>query len=103
MKELALSIGGKTINTPGGIPTGGESTASSLIRVGVTLFLIFTVILALFYLIQGGIQWITSSGDKQRVEQARQRITYAVVGLIIAILSFFIVSIVYNTFKVQFI
>jgi len=40
-------------------------------------------ILTLAYLIWGGIDWITSSGDKAQYEEARNKITHAVIGLTI--------------------
>jgi hypothetical protein len=36
-----------------------------------------------FYLLWGGIQWLTSGGDKGKTEEAQKRITAAVIGLAI--------------------
>ncbi len=49
----------------------------------VGILLLIAAVLAFLYLILGGIQWITSGGDKSGMETARNRITAAVVGLII--------------------
>ena len=38
-------------------------------------------LLLLLYLAWGGISWITSGSDKTKAEEARQRITNAVVGM----------------------
>lgn len=46
-------------------------------------FLIIAFVLALIYLLTGGLAWITSEGDKQNLEKARQKITQAIVGLVI--------------------
>lgn len=102
MDRLAITIGGKTINAPGGIPQGGQDTAQRIIQIGVTLLLVVAVIFGLFFLIFGGIQWTMSRGDKQQLEQARLKITYAVVGLIIALGGFFIVSFVFKFFNLTF-
>ncbi len=53
--------------------------------VGAVLSLIFLVAgIAVFaYLVLGGIQWITSGGDKGKTQEARDRITAALVGLAI--------------------
>lgn len=40
-------------------------------------------IAAFIYLIVGGLYWITSSGDKNKVEEARNKITNAIIGLAI--------------------
>lgn len=44
-------------------------------------------LLLLFYLVWGGIQWITSAGDKGQVEKARNKITQAIVGLLVLLAS----------------
>lgn len=54
-----------------------------LISALVGTLLIIAALLAFFYLILGGIQWITSGGDKAGMEAARNKITHAIVGLII--------------------
>ena len=49
----------------------------------------------------GGMQWITSGGDKTKLEAARKRITYAIIGLIVALMSFLIVNILGYLFGVK--
>jgi len=50
--------------------------------------------IAVLFLILGGLQYITSSGNKDKAEQAKQTILYAVIGLIVIALSFVIVTFV---------
>jgi len=76
------------------VPTGGLNKVEDLIQGGITILLISAVIIALFFLIWGGIAWITSSGDKAKVDAARNRIVYSVIGLVVAFSAFFIVNIV---------
>ena len=45
--------------------------------------MVIGTIACLGFLILGAIGWITSGGDKNKVEQARDRITNAVIGLIL--------------------
>lgn len=45
--------------------------------------IIVAAVAAFLFLIIGGVQWITSGGDKAGMEAARNRITAAIVGLII--------------------
>ncbi len=95
MKQLALSINGTFISPPPGIPSGGFGDKGIIvIQVALTLLFVFAVILALIFVIYSGIQWTMSGGDKQKIQQARLRITFAIVGLIIAFLAFFIVRVV---------
>ncbi len=51
---------------------------------GVVAFLLLAAfILSFFFLILGGISWLTSGGDKAAVEAARNKIIAAIVGLVI--------------------
>lgn len=40
-------------------------------------------VLVFAFLVWGGIEWITSSGDKSKMEGARNKISNAVIGLVI--------------------
>lgn len=44
---------------------------------------VVAALLVFFYLIWGGIEWITSGGDKGQTEKARNKITAAIIGLVI--------------------
>lgn len=68
--------------------------------VGVIINAIFViaVIIALAYLIYGGIRWIMSQGDKSKVQDARNHIIAAVIGLIIVFLAYFIINIILGVF-----
>lgn len=102
MKYLALTLpGGQTVTAPGGIPQGGITTVSTVIGNALTIMLIVAVILSLIYLILGGLQWISSGGDKSKVESARKRITFAIVGLIVCLCAFFLVNIIGFFFKTK--
>jgi len=96
MKELALTLpDGKTITPPGNAP---DVEISPIIQFLISFLFVGAVLLTLFFLVYGGISFITSGGDKQKVVQARLRITYAIVGLIIIFLSFFIINFIGGLF-----
>lgn len=67
----------------------------------ITLLFVIAVIIALAFLIWGGIKWILSGGDKSAVEGARNTIVAAVVGLVIVFLSYFILNIVLRFFNID--
>ncbi len=69
--------------------------------VGTTL--IIAALLAFLYLVLGGIKWITSGGDKAGMEEARNKITHAIVGLIIVGSAWAIMTLVQNFLGVQII
>ena len=68
------------------------------IRNIVVFIIVLAVIIALLYLLYGGIKWVTSGGDKTQVENARNHITAAVTGLIIVFLAIFVITIVLSFF-----
>lgn len=107
INQLAFSVPGPgetsiQIQAPSGIPTGGLGTdGTSLISLIISLLLITTVLFALGFIIWGGIMWTTSGGDKQKVENARKIIIFAVVGLLVAFLAFFVIGILGSFFNLQ--
>lgn len=54
-----------------------------LITSSVNLIVVVAGILVFVYLVWGGIQWLTSGGDKTHVQEARDKITHALIGLAI--------------------
>ncbi len=114
MKLLGLKIdpitqNGDPINVkpPGGLPSGGfgpskDSLGNHLVQWFFVAVFIIAALLALFYFIYGGIQWITSGGDKTKVQAARNKMVYSVIGLIIVFLAFFIVTLIGSLFHVTF-
>jgi len=74
----------------------------SLIETGVVILLVIATIVSLFFLIWGGIRWITSGGDKAKVTEARSHIIAAIVGLVISFLAFFILSVILHIFGLGF-
>ena len=67
--------------TPSGIEVATD--AGGLLKTVITLVIVVAALLTLFYLVMGAISWITSGGDKGKVEEARNKITAAVIGLLI--------------------
>ncbi len=51
---------------------------------------------ALIIIVLSGLQFILSSGDPQKTSKARNTIIYALIGLVVCILSFSIVTFVVN-------
>ena len=67
---------------------------SGLLEFFVGAAIVLAIVLALLFMIIGGIQWITSSGDKAKVDAARQHIVSAVIGLIVVVLAVAILNFV---------
>ena len=102
MKQLALSIGGQQLTLPGQINTlvqsttnyGNGNTLQGIISFVIGAVLTVAILLAFFFLLIGGIKWIMSGGDKKQLENAQKTIQYALIGLIVVLLSFFIINLI---------
>ena len=67
----------------------------------ITVAFVLAVLIALAFLVFGGIKWITSGGDKTAVEGARNTIVAAIIGLVIVFLSYFILNIILGIFDLS--
>ena len=72
--------------------------SGNLLSTLLNFFFAIAVIIAVIYMIYGGIKYIMSRGEKEQVEESRNHIVAAVVGLIITFLAFFIINIVLGLF-----
>lgn len=92
----ALAACDKTAN-PGCVdlvdPAPGATVSTYIISI-TDWVLNITGAIAVLFIIWGGILYVTSSGNKDRADQAKQTLTYAVIGLIVVVLSKVIVSLV---------
>ncbi len=74
----------------------GNSSVFQLVT-NVMLFLIGAI--SVIMLIYGGIRYTLSQGDSTAVTNAKNTITYAVIGIVVAILAYAIVNFVVTTFS----
>ena len=73
--------------------TTGSADALADLIVEVTQFLAgLLAVLAVLVIVIAGILYITSGGDEGRIASAKTWLTYAIIGLIVALLAFVIVS-----------
>lgn len=81
---LGVSLFSTSDLNPNG--TGGikvNDNAGLLLRNVLTLTIMVAALLTLYHLIMGAIHWIASGGDKGKVEDARNQIFAAVIGILI--------------------
>jgi hypothetical protein len=81
--------------------SGSSDFWNNTLSAGITLMFTVGAIVFLGIIMLGGIQWITSGGDKASVEAARGRITSAIVGLVILLSVFALVIAVEYFFGVN--
>lgn len=89
MKTLLAQITNPAISSNiGNIASGTDAAAkfagfiALIIKVGVVM----AAVASLLYLLWGGIDWVVSGGDKGNVENARNKITHAIIGLAVVVL-----------------
>ena len=92
----------ETINIVIPNPSNAPTDLGQLISSTVTFVLVISLLITFAYLVWGGIQWITSGGDKAAVEAARNRIQAAILGLFIVFGSWAVMKIIAQFFGVNF-
>jgi hypothetical protein len=75
---------------------------NEVISVIVGLLTVIAGIWFIFQIIIAGYQWLSSGGDKASVAAARDKLTYSVIGLVIVVMAFAIVSIIGTIFGIDF-
>lgn len=72
--------------------TGGEGSARSLALRMVSYFLTFLGLIAVVMVIYGGITYVTAAGEDEKINSAKKIIMYALIGIVIVLISFAIVN-----------
>lgn len=64
----------------------------------IRFFFIIAGLIALLYLLLGALAWISSGGNKESVDKAREKIQAALVGLILIFLVLALIAVIENIF-----
>jgi len=96
---------GQIMVRPQGNATGLQGLATitfpNLLSSAISVTLILAALIAFFFLVFGGIKWITSGGDKDATAKAQGTITAALIGLAIVFSAWAILKIIEAVFGVQ--
>lgn len=82
---------------PGCVTDTGVAQIScipAVLKLIIQSLLLFAGIVAIFIIIQSGAKFVLSSGDPKKVEEARNGLVYAFVGLIIVAAAYLLVNLV---------
>ena len=60
----------------------------------VNYFLTFLGIVAVIMVIYGGVTYVTAAGEDEKIQSAKKIIMYAVIGIIIVLISFALVNMI---------
>lgn len=89
--QSVIDAAGCDNNTSDQLPTVIQNVINSVILVAGLIAVIFVVI--------GGISYMTSTGDPGKVKKAKDTILYACIGLVICVLAYAIVNWTINVIK----
>lgn len=76
-------------------------TVPEMVPVIIQVIFVVATLVALIFLVVGGIKWITAGGDKAATESARGTITSAIVGLVIVLASYAIIRLIELFFDIK--
>jgi hypothetical protein len=95
---VAFAQGGAGLISPTDQPgrlaqaTGGQGSARDLVLTFLNFFLGFLGLLAVIMVIYGGIMYVTAAGEQDKADKGKKIIMYAIVGIVIILLSFALVN-----------
>lgn len=100
---LLMATGVSAAEAPGWVPdalttASGVFDIESIVRLGLYLVIVAAIIWALWNVIRAGLEWTGAAEDPEKKKSATQRIINAIIGLIIVVASFTILSLVSNWF-----
>lgn len=74
---------------PGTIPAGPQTRDQLLVIIDNVINLVFTalIVFSVIYIIMAAFQFVSAGGDLAAVTQARQKLIYAIVGIIVALVA----------------
>ncbi len=79
-----------------------EGSIAEIIAAVIAFALILASLLSLIYIIIGGITFILSAGNEEKIKKAVHTVRYAIIGLIISFVAFFAVSWVAKLLDIPF-
>jgi len=92
---------GKVSESLSGSATEGLTKVTNVISSVIGVMTVAAAIWFLFQFLVGGLSWITSGGDKGKLEQARNRLTNAFIGLVVVIAGWSILALAGTFFNVD--
>jgi hypothetical protein len=75
----------------------GTNSIFAVIALVIRVLLILAGALAVLFIIIGGFWYLTSAGNEEQAAKGRKAITYAIIGLVVIVLSYTIVAVVIKT------
>ncbi len=74
--------------------TTGLKDLREVIRTSLNIMIFIVIIAAVIYLIINGLKFVTSQGDSSKAQEAQKGITFAIIGIVVAVAASLIVNFV---------
>lgn len=93
-----VPVHAQTLINPGDVPagvaaaTGNQGSFRQLVLTILQFFLGFLGLLAVIMIIYGGVLYVSAAGAQEKIDKGKKIIMYAIVGIVIILLSFAIVN-----------
>ena len=84
--------GGRPVSITG--PLVGIDNLNDVVQTGIIFLYPLAALILLFVLIWGGYDFLMSRGDAEKVNKGRQKITAAIIGFVLLMLSYLITQII---------
>lgn len=94
-----------TINAPDTIPkpTDTEEYVAGIVRNSISILIIVAFIVDLLWTIFAGFRFITAGGDEKTIGQAWSQIYWGIIGMLVVVGSYAIITLVEHFFKINII
>lgn len=97
--QIALKLpGGNEVLQPQELTNNGFTNLASFITPLLNIVFYVVIFIAFYYLIWGAFQYMMAQGNKEEIGKARARITWAIIGLLVTLMAFFIATFVSQIF-----
>lgn len=98
MAARVNDVFGKITPPVGGLGGGANpgQDLSSILAGTINFLLVIIGITALIYMLWGALSWVTSGGDKEKLQKAQARIRSAIIGIIMAIVVLVIFNVIFS-------
>jgi hypothetical protein len=101
MLTLLAQIKNPVLSEELGSDAAAASSGTTFVTYAVFLWqamMTIGALLLIFYLVWGSLEWIYAAGDAGKIQKARDKMTQAVIGLVILVSSFVIIAMIGQIF-----
>jgi hypothetical protein len=99
--NLIKQVQALTIDNPTPVLGGGQGGLNNLVGIVINIVFALAGLLFLVMIFMSGINYLTAGGDPKNAAAARERLTNAIIGLIIVVAAFAIAQIIFDVLGLE--